>query len=72
MLEASIRKVTVTVRWKEGRNERDYSVVQYVTDPMQGGLDQALREQGLLELDELQNPTGTSSTPTGTTPKGTP
>lgn len=38
MLEASIRKVTVTVVWKEGINERDLSVVQYVTNPMRGGL----------------------------------
>ena len=39
MLEASIRKVTITVLWKEGRNERDLSVTQYVTNPQQGGLD---------------------------------
>jgi general secretion pathway protein I len=39
MLEASIRKVTVIVKWKEGSNERDFSVTQYVTDPQQGGLE---------------------------------
>lgn len=39
MLEASIRKVTVTVHWKEGLNERKFSVEQYVTNPRQGGLD---------------------------------
>jgi hypothetical protein len=39
MLEASIRKVTVTVSWKEGKNERDLSVVQYLTDPRQGDID---------------------------------
>jgi general secretion pathway protein I len=38
MLEASIRKITVTVLWKEGINERELSVVQYVTNPMRGGL----------------------------------
>ena len=34
MLEASIRKVTVTVSWKEGNNDRELVVVQYVTNPM--------------------------------------
>jgi hypothetical protein len=38
MLEASIRKVTVTVAWAEGSSEKDFSVTQYVTDPQQGGL----------------------------------
>ena len=36
MLEASIRKVTVTVNWKEGLRERDITVVQYVTRPVSG------------------------------------
>jgi general secretion pathway protein I len=39
LLEASIRRVTVTVSWKEGARERDLSVTQFVTDPQQGGLD---------------------------------
>ncbi len=39
MLEASIRKLTVTVTWKEGKNERSLKIVQYVTDPRQGELD---------------------------------
>jgi general secretion pathway protein I len=39
MLEASIRKATVWVKWKEGSNERDLSVTQYVSDPQQGGLE---------------------------------
>jgi general secretion pathway protein I len=34
MLEASIRKVTVTVNWHEGVQERDITIVQYVTRPM--------------------------------------
>ncbi len=42
MLEASIRKVTVSVLWKEGRSERDFSVTQYVTNPQQGGIDEGL------------------------------
>ncbi|MCA9598572.1 MAG: prepilin-type N-terminal cleavage/methylation domain-containing protein [Myxococcales bacterium] len=39
MLEASIRKVTVKVLWKEGSKERSFDLVQYVTNPQQGGLD---------------------------------
>jgi general secretion pathway protein I len=46
MLEASIRRVTVTVRWKEGRIDRDLSATQFVTSPQQGGLD-PLAAQGL-------------------------
>ena len=38
MLEASIRKITVTVKWPEGGSEKDFSVTQYVTDPQEGGL----------------------------------
>jgi general secretion pathway protein I len=36
MLEASIRKITVKVTWKEGIQSRDVSVIQYVTRPMRG------------------------------------
>jgi general secretion pathway protein I len=36
MLEASIRKVTVKVTWKEGIQKRDFSAIQYVTRPMRG------------------------------------
>jgi general secretion pathway protein I len=36
MLEASIRKVTVKIIWKEGIHKRDISVIQYVTHPMRG------------------------------------
>jgi len=36
MLEASIRRITVSVKWNEGTSERDFDVVEYVTNPMQG------------------------------------
>ena len=39
MLEASIRKVSVTVTYKEGAFERELLVTQYVTNPQQGQLD---------------------------------
>jgi hypothetical protein len=37
MYEASIRRVTVTVKWKEGPNDRELPLVQYVTNPQRGG-----------------------------------
>jgi hypothetical protein len=38
MLEASIRKVTVQVYWKDGATEKDLTVTQYLTNPQAGGL----------------------------------
>jgi general secretion pathway protein I len=37
MMEASIRRVTVQVKWKEGPNARELTIVQYVTQPQRGG-----------------------------------
>ena len=37
MYEASIRKISVTVKWKEGAAERELPLVQYVTNPQRGG-----------------------------------
>jgi general secretion pathway protein I len=37
MMETSIRKVTVTVKWKEGPNDRELTLVQYLTNPQRGG-----------------------------------
>ena len=37
MFEASIRRLTVTVKWKEGSNERELPLVQYITNPQRGG-----------------------------------
>jgi general secretion pathway protein I len=38
MLEASIRKVTVTVSWKEGIRNRDLAIAQYLTRPIRGAV----------------------------------
>lgn len=57
MLEASIRKVTLTVHWKEGSNERDLSVTQYVTNPQMGGLDPNAAK-GLTALGDQLGATG--------------
>ena len=55
MLEASIRKVSVSVVWKEGSKERDFSITQYVTNPQQGGLNPNAA-QGLEEIGDALQP----------------
>ncbi|HEY4159015.1 MAG TPA: type II secretion system protein [Polyangiaceae bacterium] len=47
MLEASIRKLTVTVQYKEGKTPRELSASQYVTNPQQGQLDPFAMEGGV-------------------------
>jgi general secretion pathway protein I len=37
MFEASIRRLTVTVRWSEGPNPKEFTLIQYVTNPQQAG-----------------------------------
>ena len=37
MMEASIRRVTVTVRWHEGTKPKEFSILQYITNPSNGG-----------------------------------
>ncbi len=37
MMENSIRRLTVKVKWKEGPNEKEFAVVQYVTNPQRSG-----------------------------------
>jgi prepilin-type N-terminal cleavage/methylation domain-containing protein len=46
LLEEAIRRVTVTVEWREGSRERKFEIVQYVTHPTQGPLE--LMQQSLL------------------------
>ena len=46
MLEASIRKVSVTVTYKEGKFERELLITQYVTNPQQGQLDPGVLGSG--------------------------
>lgn len=59
MLEASIRKITVTVRWREGENEQELSATQFVTNPQVGGFD-PLAAEGMEELEGLE---GASTSP---------
>lgn len=51
MLEASIRKVKVSVVWQEGAKERRFEAIQYVTNPLEGGLNPNA-DEGLEELAE--------------------
>jgi general secretion pathway protein I len=37
MFEASIRRLTVTVRWSEGPHPKEFTLIQYVTNPQQAG-----------------------------------
>jgi len=41
MMEASIRRITVTVRWHEGVKPKEFSLLQYVTNPNNGGFSPA-------------------------------
>lgn len=47
MLEAGIRRVTVTVHWQEGSNQREMLLQQYITNPSRAGLLAGLAEAGL-------------------------
>jgi general secretion pathway protein I len=38
LLESAIRRITVSVKWKEGSASRDFTIVQYVTNPSRAGL----------------------------------
>lgn len=40
MMEASIRRVSVTVHWREGINARQIPIVQFVSNPMAAGFAQ--------------------------------
>ena len=68
MLEASLRKVTVSVLWKEGRKERDLTAVQYVASPMQGAIDPDAAEQMEAVGDAMDNVMGTLTGATAAQP----
>lgn len=37
MMEVSIRRLTVVVHYKEGTKDKDFTLIQYVTNPQNGG-----------------------------------
>ena len=70
MYEASIRRVTVTVHWKEGPNDRELGITQFVTNPQRGGFagSSLLPDGGVMDF----GPTGPagSGTPGSPPPTG--
>jgi general secretion pathway protein I len=47
VLESGIRRVTVVVRWKEGVTDRDFTLVQYITNPSRTGLLSGMLDSGI-------------------------
>lgn len=68
MLEASIRKIIVTVHFKEGRSDRELTVTQYITSPQQGGFDPLAAEQ--LNADEAAAGGGANPAPASSGSRG--
>jgi general secretion pathway protein I len=64
LLETAIRRVTVVVKWKEGKNDRDFTLVQYITNPSQAGLLAAMGDAGA----GGDGGTAPNTAATGTTP----
>ncbi|MDP9035698.1 MAG: prepilin-type N-terminal cleavage/methylation domain-containing protein [Myxococcota bacterium] len=46
LLESAIRRITVVVRWDEGPMHRDFTLVQYVTNPSRAGLLAGMADAG--------------------------
>jgi general secretion pathway protein I len=62
MMEVSIRRLTVVVHYKEGTKDKDFTLVQYVTNPQNGGF--------LDGFDGGAPAPGSSSSPAAATPGG--
>lgn len=73
MMEMSIRRVTVTVRWREGINAREIPIVQFVTNPARAGFAQGdmFGDAGVTGLGDGGTPraSSTSAVSNGTTTK---
>jgi general secretion pathway protein I len=46
VLESAIRRITVTVKWKEGASDREFVLTQYVTNPSRAGLLASMMDAG--------------------------
>lgn len=69
MYEASIRRITVTVKWKEGPNDRELPLIQYLTNPQGGGFagSALLPDGGVMDFgSSTPGTTGTGAPATGT------
>ena len=47
LLETAIRRVTVVIKWTEGAADRDFTLVQYITNPSRAGLLAGMQDAGL-------------------------
>ena len=47
VLESAIRRITVTVMWKEGAIDRQFALTQYVTNPSRAGLLAGMLDAGV-------------------------
>ena len=65
MLEASIRKVIVSVRWREGAKQRTLDVTQYVTDPQMAAVESELARGALDSVSGFMGPDTGSGASTG-------
>jgi general secretion pathway protein I len=76
VLELSIRRVTVTVNWKEGARDRDFTLVQFITNPQAAGLiNGVMQDGGVIGDGGIATGTGgagVGSPVTGASPGGTP
>jgi general secretion pathway protein I len=72
MMEASIRRITITVRWHEGMKPKEFSILQYVTNPSNGGFGPAASASaGAASGAATSNATSTAPVNTSaTTPAG--
>ncbi len=73
MFEMSIRRITVTVKWKEGPNERELPLVQFVTNPQRAGFagDALLPDGGAMDFGPT-DPKAPGATGPGGPPGATP
>jgi general secretion pathway protein I len=73
LLETAIRRVTVEVKWKEGRNEQSFVLQQYITNPSRAGLLAGLAEGGVMgDGGATTTPNTGGSTPGANTGGGSP
>jgi general secretion pathway protein I len=62
MMEVSIRRLTVVVHYKEGNRNKDFTLVQYVTNPQNGGFLDGFGDGGTPPTPTTGTSGGTQST----------
>lgn len=72
MYEMSIRRVSVTVKWKEGPNARELPLTQFVTNPQRAGFagSALLPDGGAMDFGAPTGTTGAPGTGATSTPGG--